>query len=188
AGGRDHDVACLQARRLKARQLAGIGEYPFRLWYPFRSQHGRHPLDEHDLVTVIDQLGRDGPSHVAGSGNGDPHGQCPPSDVPPAILATASAMASVTSMNTWSPSWMTVEAVGSVPTPKRMMYAARVPVASSSSLSFRPIQSWFTTTSMIETVLVGSRHSSVFASGTSWRSMRSAVHRTVATVGMPSRS
>ena len=37
------------------------------------------------------------------------------------------------------------------------------------------------------TVLVGSRHSSVVPSGTRWRIIRSAVQRTVATVGMPIR-
>ena len=37
-------------------------------------------------------------------------------------------------------------------------------------------------------VLVGSRHSSTTSVGRMCRTMRSAVHRTVATVGMPSRS
>ena len=81
----------------------------------------------------------------------------------------APAMSSVTSMNTWSPSWITVEAVGSVPMPNRIRYATRAPVASSRARSGRPIQSLCTGTSMIETVLVGSRKISTLPSGTRWR-------------------
>jgi hypothetical protein len=106
----------------------------------------------------------------------------------PATLATVPANSSVTSMKTWSPSCSTVEAVGRVPMPHRIRYATRAPVASSREDSRFPIQSTCSGTSIIATVLVGSRQISRLPSGTRCRTIRSAVHRTVATVGMPSRS
>ena len=46
--------------------------------------------------------------------------QCPPSGGAAATEVTEATMSSVTSMKTWSPSCTTVEAVGSVPIPKRV--------------------------------------------------------------------
>jgi len=104
------------------------------------------------------------------------------------ISVILAAMSSVTSMKTWSPSCSMVEAVGTTPSPNRMRKATRAPLDSSSARSGWVIQSGWTGTSIIETVLVGSRHSSTTPPGTRWRTIRSAVQRTVATVGMPSRS
>ena len=58
----------------------------------------------------------------------------------------------------------------------------------STSLTGSPIQSGHTATWLSTTLPVASRHSGSVLSGSSLRSIWSAVQRTVATVGMPSRS
>ena len=64
----------------------------------------------------------------------------------------------------------------------------RVPADASTSLTGSPIHSGDTLTWLSTTLPVASRHSGSAPSGSSLRSIWSAVHRTVATVGMPSRS
>src|SRR5207248_10538991 len=188
AGRGDHHVAPGKVGLLQAGQLARVGEQPLRGRYPFGAQLRGVALDQEYLVAVVGQLLRDGAAHVAGPRDGDAHGQCFPSGAAPVTFVTAATISSVTSMNTWSPSCTAMDGVGRVPMPNRCRNATRAPDASSISRTGRPIQSGWTGTSMMDTVLVGSRNSSTTPSGTRWRSIRSAVHRTVATVGMPSRS
>src|SRR5262249_48482931 len=184
AGGGHHDIAARQVGLLEAGQLAGVGEHPFGVRHPRRHELARIALDQHDLVAIVDQLLGDGAATVARAGDRDLH-HCAPSGGAPVTFVTPATMSSVTSMNTWSPSCTRVDAVGSVPMPKRIRYATRAPLASSNARRGRPTHPAWTGTSMIDTELVGSRHSSAAFSATRWRSIRSAVQRTVATVGMP---
>ena len=71
--------------------------------------------------------------------------------------------------------------------PSRSMKAMRVPVANSIALIFSPSHRSEKATSASTTLPVGSRQSGSAPSGSSLRSIWSAVQRTVATVGMPRR-
>ena len=62
-----------------------------------------------------------------------------------------------------------------------------LPADASASLTGSPIQAGDTLTWLRTILPVGSRHSGSAPSGSTLRSLWSAVHRTVATVGMPSR-
>src|SRR5439155_22442469 len=121
-GGRHDDVAQVQLRLLQARHLTGVGEYPLGPRHPLRAQPVGGPLDEHHLVAVLDELLGHGAPDVARAGDGNPHAQCTPSGGAAAALTTPATMSSVTSMNTWSPSWIRVDGVGSTPRPKRIRY------------------------------------------------------------------
>src|SRR4029450_8090071 len=119
-GRRDDHVTSGHVGLLEAADLAGVGEHPLGLGDAFRAQLTRLALDQHDLVPVADQLLCDRPADVAGPGDGDPHGQCPPWTAAEALPTTALTVSSVTSPNPWSPSCTTVDAVAREPMPKRI--------------------------------------------------------------------
>jgi hypothetical protein len=58
---------------LQRGDLAGVGEQPLGLRDPFHGDGAGVLVDEQDLVTVLQQLGRDRAAHRAGPGDGDSH-------------------------------------------------------------------------------------------------------------------
>ncbi|OLT53065.1 hypothetical protein BJF88_01490 [Cellulosimicrobium sp. CUA-896] len=105
------------------------------------------------------------------------------------MRSRSTAGASSDPMSTWSTSFScsTVRSVTSVPSPNRLTNATRAPVACSIARTVRPTQPGWKSTWARRTRPDGSRYSSVAPSGSMRRSTWSAVQRTVATVGMPSR-
>ncbi len=104
---------------------------------------------------------------------------------------TASTLASSrssTAAYTRSPSWKIVLDFGIVPLPIRNTNGTRAPVAASICCTVRPTQARSTCTSISRTDPDGSRHCGSEPAGSSRRSTWSDAQRTVATVGMPSRS
>ena len=190
AGGGDHDVAGLQA--------APPAGWPARTRRPAPTRPAarapaaasrRLPLDQHDLVAVVDQLGGDGPADVAGSGDRDAHDQCPPSGVAPVILRDRVDHVVgdqhedlVAVLQHGGRGGQRAEAEPHDvrdPAAGRLLQrrsAVADPVRVQRHLDDRD-RCWS-----------GRATARCCASGIRWRSIRSAVQRTVATVGMPSRS
>src|SRR5690606_27768182 len=113
--GDDH-LAPIQGRLLEHRQLAGVGQQPFRLGDARGLDGAGILVDEQNIVAVGQQLGGDGTPDVAGSGDGDAH-QCSTSGVAARTRSTVSTSSARISRCTRSPSCTTVSAPGSTPSP-----------------------------------------------------------------------
>ena len=190
AGGRDHHVAVLQAgpppaRPARRRRPAATPPAATRPGSTFSGSRSMSITS----CSLLDQLPGDGPADGAGPGDGDPH-QCPSvRGALPAICSTASAMSSVTSRCTWSPSCSMVEPVGSMPRPNRVRNATRAPVAASSAAHLLADPALVQRHLQPATPRRTGRASPRRACRRAARDRnRFTVHGTVATVGMPSRS
>src|SRR6201994_645841 len=186
AGGGDDRVAAVQRGLVQRADLAGVGQQPLRPGQAVGLDRLGRLVDEQHLVPALQQLTGDGPADRAGSGDRDPH-QRPPSG--PAESTSETRSSSSSRAMTWitSPSCNTVPGLGTMASPSRSTNAIRVPAVISTALTFSPSHFSEKATSARTTLPVGSRHSGSAPSGSSLRSIWSAVQRTVATVGMPSR-
>src|SRR5690606_26723050 len=185
-GGGDDHVTVVQARLVQRRYLARVGEQPLRPRHAVDLDGLRVAVDEQHLVAVLQELGGDGAADRPRSGDGDPH-QSSSSGTAASTLLIRSMSRSAAIMWTMSPSCTTVVPVITTASPIRLMNAARARTRSSRSTTRVPIHAGLTVTSASTTVPVGSRQSGSVPSGSRRRRIWSAVQRTVATVGMPSR-
>ena len=174
-----------KAGLVEGRQLAGVGEQPFGVRHAVGLDRPWVLVDEQHLVAVLEQLGGDRATDGAGSGDRDAH-QCSSG---PLSMAAETTAASASGMTRWSmsPSWKTRFGAGhhrlAEPGEERDLGAD---LLEGPDLAADPGVGHLGSTS-IRISPDASRHSGSEPSGSSRRSIWSAVQRTVATVGMPSR-
>src|ERR1017187_4437818 len=186
AGGSDHHLAPLQRRIVQRADLAGIGQQPFRPGDAVHLDRLRRMVDQQHLVPVLKQLARNGPADSPGSRYRYPHQCSPPRAAKAAAIRSRSA--SLATTGSPPPSCSTVPGSGTNAWPSRSTKVILVIVLASSALTCSPIQRGEKAISASTILPVGSRQSGSPPSGSSLRSIWSAVQRTVATAGMPRRS